>query len=254
MSKPYAKDAFWYSRLQDARSCLRLYKLKHLDGVRLTEENLDMVFGTGLHLGLNEILSGEGDGIELFEMFFDTYRGRDLPGFSFSWEELRAMGPVFLSRFERLHAKHFRPFKMEERMYGQIGPHKFEGTADFLGWYKDVPSVLDFKTSSKAYHKKKVISDEQMPGYAHLSATTLGFKPEQAVFFVFVKDRSGPKIQTPQIVQLTDAVLSSTIQNMREQMDDLTERKVFPKNPGHCVRGNIICPAFHLCHPEVEKE
>jgi hypothetical protein len=250
MREPYAPGAFWFSKLSDARQCLRLYKYKHIDGLAGDEANGDLAFGSAMHLGINDVLKG-GDGLRIFAIYWESVKGLQFG--RFSHEELKSMGEVFLVRFKRLHAKHYEPFQMEERVYGKMGPHEFEGTPDFLGKYKGRKAVVDFKTAGYKYDKRKILCDEQMPGYAALAEKELGFKPEIAVYCVFVKDRTAPSIQVLEI-ELTEQRQYDILSNIIETCEDLEGRKVFPMNTSNCIRGSIVCPFFEKCHGKGVKQ
>jgi len=247
MTEPYAPDAFWMSKLSDYRRCPRLFKLKHLDKVKVeAPPSADQEFGTAMHLGCEDILRG-GEGIPLFAMYWDTLKGKAAAYTRHDWEKLREMGEVFLARFKRLHAKHFEPFKIEERIHAQLGPHKFEGTPDFVGSYKGKRSIVDFKTAGFKYDKSKIICDEQMPTYAALVKQEYGYDVEQVVYIVFVKSPTDPSIQTL-VLPLTSGVIQCTIDNVIETCDDLVARKSFPRNPGGCLFGQTRCAMWDLCH------
>lgn len=241
----YNSKAYWFSKINDSRTCLAYYKAKHIDGVVQESKSLDSEFGTALHLGINEILQG-GDGEEIFKLYWDSVEGQDLKRFKFDWRCLKFNGEVFLSRFKRLHAKHFVPHKMEERIFTKYGPHLVEGTPDYLGDYKGIPSIVDFKTASSKYDASKIECEEQLSLYADMAVKELGYEPKQRVYMVFVKDFKEPSIQILKS-ELTSVVRSSTIDNVVSTIEDLNGRKEFPKNPLSCVRGTRVCPNFERC-------
>ena len=247
MTDPYRPGSWWPSRLNDYRHCLQFGKLKHEDKVIPQSENIDTAFGTGVHLGLNEILIG-GDGEELFKLFWDTCK--HLPReFKFGWEALGEMGPVFLARFKRLHAKHFRPVHMEERLFGSLGPYAVEGTPDYLGYFKDEPAVVDFKTSSRPYAKEIIHSHDQTVFYAHLAKQQINFHPKRKVLYVFVKDATAPRIQVLEKC-LTETEICETLENVKAEIADYSTRKTHPKNYTSCVSGPLVCPGFKICFPD----
>lgn len=240
-------DWFSFSRLSDYLACPQLFRLKHIDKLLSEEKSMDLMCGTALHLGIHEILSKEGDG-SVALVLWDSIRKDALYPSQFSWEELKNCLECWISKFTRLHAKHFEPLSLEERQSVQIAGHEFQGTPDFVGFFKGVPSIVDFKTSRTKYDRAKVIADEQMAGYAHLAEQKLGFQAKQAVYYVFVKDREGGSIQNPLIRELTSTAQSSTLLNIESQIRDATTRKEFYKNTRNCVRGTWKCPGFNRCH------
>lgn len=250
--KPYQDSAFWFSKLSDAQTCLRKYKLKHIDKVPSGEaKNADLEFGTAMHLAINDVLLGN-DGLEIFNIYWDSIGGEE--GVQYGRHDhatLKEIAETLLVRFKRLHFKHFEPYQMEERLYAKIGAHAIEGTPDYLGLYKGKRSVVDFKTAGYRYDKRKIACDAQMPGYAALAKEALGYDVEQLVYIVFVKDRTAPSIQVIE-KELTSIKSSDMILNMIETCDDLATRKNFPMNTSACIRGPIVCPYFDKCHGEAE--
>jgi len=241
---PYNPEAFWFSKLNDYRTCPKLYEAKHIHGIVPEEKGLDSEFGSALHYGIAECLSGR-DGVEGFQMYWSTVDKR-LRKFKFGPDALEKMGPIFIERFARLHAKHFKPFRIEERIYTKFDQHLVEGTPDFLGEYKGVPSIVDFKTSSAKYAKEKIECEEQLSAYGEMSARELGYTPEQRVYVVFVKDFNDPSIQILKS-ELTYVVRSSTLENMKATIEEIKARKQYPMNTLSCVRGSIVCPNFANC-------
>ncbi len=246
---------FRYSTLQDARSCLWKYKLKHIDGVPVEYTRTgDTEFGTAMHLAINDVLSG-GDGITVFNMYWDSMASEDLAYGRFDWKMLKANAEVLIPRFQRLHAKHWEPFKMEERIYGDVGGQAYDGTPDILGSYKGVPSVGDWKTSSMRYDKRKIVCDEQMPGYAILAKREYGYAAKQLVYTVFIKAYD-PKAAQIQVLTrpLSEETLSQVEQNVKETCEDIKTRSTFPRNTANCLKGTYACEYFSKCYPEYGKE
>jgi hypothetical protein len=246
----YAPNAFWFSKVQAARKCLRYYKLTQLDGIKQDgPQSADLEFGTAMHLGINGILKADPDidGVELFNLYWGSVESTPMEFSRLKWADLRACGNTLLERFKRLHAKHFEPFRMEERIFTQVGRHSFEGTPDFVGKYKGIPSVVDFKTSAMRYPKERIVSDDQIPIYAHLAEKDWDYPTQQGVYVVLIKDPKEPSIQVL-TTALTKDTITYSISNVTEEIDDLAVRTTFPKNPTACMRGTYLCPMFQRCH------
>jgi len=245
----YAPGAFWFSKLSDFQHCPKYYELKHVQKIDMPKEmSADLEFGSAMHAGLEELLRG-GDGEKLFRMYWNSSNHPDMNYTRCDHPTLMNVGEVLLARFKRLHMKNFEPFKLEERIHANLDGIAFEGTPDCLGSYKGIPSVIDFKTASYRYDKRKIVCDAQMPGYAKLAELAYKYAAKQLVYVVLIKDPKAPSIQ---IVthQLTDSALSSTIQNVVDTCRDIQDRKVFPMNTKSCLIGTRVCPMFAKCFPE----
>jgi len=240
-------DYFWYSKLNTYRTCPTLFKAQYVDKTLPMEMGLDTEFGTAVHLGINDMLEG-GDGITVFRVYWEGVNP-DLKKFKFDKKCLGFNGEVFLERFERLHLKHFKPHMMEERLYDRV--NKLEGTPDFLGDYKGIKSVVDFKTSSSRYDKRKIVAEEQLSFYGHLASLT-GYVPTQKVYVVFIKDFKMPSIQILK-QELTQDAMNDTIQNVGNEVVNIQSLNNYTKNPQSCVRGPIICPNFQNCWGNIKE-
>lgn len=230
-----------YSGLETAQTCLRKFKEVYIDGAP-SEESTDLLFGTALHAGLQAILEGApGNPVTcavLSTAIDGIKEGRK------SIAELTSLGETFLSRFERLHAKKFDG-KCEVALSGKMGEYEMEGTADFVGIYEGVPSIVDFKTSAYAYPKEKILTSHQMPIYSHLAKQTCGFEAKQIVYVVFCKQDG--RIQTLTRT-LTPEFLDNHLENVVLCIKDLENRTEYPKNSRNCMMGrDIKCPFFEKC-------
>lgn len=247
MRTPYAKNQFWYSKLKDFDRCPRYYKLKHIDGVPVPEEkSADLSFGTAIHAALNYHLETGESGVSVFERFWDLAAAEGLEYGRYKHAELHAIADILLQRFERLHSKHFKPHMMEERLY-----HRgLEGTPDFVGEYKGVKSVVDFKTSAQRYHPLRIRSDDQLPLYAWLAREApgerCGYHAEQIVYVVLIKDLKAPSIQVltaPMSEQL--ALKAASLAG--DKCDDILASNFTP-NSSSCIVGTRVCPYWEHCH------
>lgn len=245
------KHNFSYSQLSTAYRCNMLFKHLYVD--KLTPsgpESGEMKFGTGLHLAINTVLAKDGDATANFDMFWDIQKTVDNAYGRFTWAELRDMAHVFISRFERLHAKKFKPHSMEERLHGRIGNSEISGTPDFIGEYNGVPSIVDFKTAGSRYNPEKATIAEQLFLYAYLARETLGYIAKQVVFIVFVKGPN-PSIQSI-TADITTGQLNMVVENVLLQMQELEvkiESGKFTKNLNGCGFGGARCQFPTRCYP-----
>jgi hypothetical protein len=139
---------------------------------------------------------------------------------------------------------------MEQRMYSTVGEYKIEGTADFIGDYKGVPSLVDFKTSNMDYKAEKIISDEQLYMYSYLAKKELDYMPQQVVYFVLVKSynpKYGPKIQV-KTHPLSEYKLEDMMHNVELMCRDLDQRIEWPRNPKGCGAYGRRCGFFDKCY------
>lgn len=238
---------FSYSILNDARKCQKYFEYKHLKQVSVQGPlDGDLEFGTGIHLGVQNILEDGGDGISDFEIFWNSLANQKVEWGRFSYENYYDQAKTLFRKFQRGHARKFRVSRMEQRL-GITFPQgfRFEGTPDFVGEYEGVPSLIDFKTSAYNYAPEKILSEEQLSLYKELEERVNGFKAKQKIYVVFKKDYADPSIQTPLIAPFKNT--GQAWKNMVSECTEITQRQVFHKNPGACMQYNKKCPFFDLC-------
>jgi len=234
-----------YSALTTAQDCLQKYKFRYIDGIKEPgSESIDLHFGTAMHMGLESILSQNKDYQDLFNMYWDSIKEKELSVGALDWPTLKSHSEVFLSRFDRLHAKKFDKGDLEV----QLEHEDIYGTPDFIGEYEGVLSVVDFKTSSRPYIKERLES-EQMKIYAYLYHKKTGVLPKQVVYNVLVK-MPEPRIQVLK-ADITDKGIESAMQNVRKQIELLEivkEKDLYTKNINSCMKGSYRCAYYELCH------
>lgn len=246
-----------YSMLSAYMACAYKYKCLYVDKLDFGQPaSGDMSFGTAVHLGLNDCLSG-GNGTDLFLAYWDTEKEKELRYGAFDWAKLRELGITFIERFIRLHASKLKPVSMEQRLRGTFANGvAAEGTPDFVGDYDGVPSVLDFKTSFREYDHSKLLSNPQLYLYAELARQVLGYEAKQVVYKVFIK--KDQRIQT--LVEPIDPVRMSRMLDMlgtyAKEAELLAEgaragvvltEADYPRNHNACINGSFLCDSYEHC-------
>ena len=238
-----------YSVISTAYKCPRLYKLVHIDKIK-TEQPASsaLEFGSCFHAAIQAILEG-ADGMDVFRTYWDSVKDKDMIYYRHNWDMLNEIGEVLLTRFARLHAKNYKiVHPMEERLFSKIGGYKLAGTPDFVGDYKGVPSIVDFKTSADAFVKDRIICNEQMPLYAYLAEKELGFKAKQLVYQVFTKQN--PRIQTI-VHPIVEGEHQKMLDNITLMCETLDKATVFPMNRNSCLSaGRYKCQMWEQCYGE----
>jgi hypothetical protein len=240
--------SYSYSQIQAAYKCLRYFKLLYVDRLKApVAHKADLSFGTAIHAGVQAYLEGE-NGVDVFTAYWDSEKDKGLAYGRQDHASLRENGIVLLSRFERLHLKHFKPYKLEERIYVTEAGVALEGTPDFIGWYKDVPVIVDWKTAGYRYMPEKLTCNEQMPLYDFMAEKAYGWKAEAHLYGVFIKGRE-PSIQMLQ--QKSDAAArAATLENVLAVCRELDSRSHWHQNRGGCLMGQYKCDMFGVCFPD----
>lgn len=174
--------------IQDFLTCPKAFYDRHVLGKLQLDKSSALEFGTALHLGIRMILYGE-DGIEPFLLYWDSLKDTKMTYYEHSWKNLRELAvDSFLPNFKSRHAKKFSQHNQEiEMTIPFLGTHSIKGTTDFFGLYEGVPTVADWKTSSKAYRKNKTEVNLQLYIYAKLVKETQRILPKQIMYKVFNK-------------------------------------------------------------------
>lgn len=241
---------FRYSMLNTAHFCLTKAKLQYLD--KIPEPGLRgayFAFGTGLHLGLENFVQGE-DGAEIFRLFWKNLKVGEYD-WKFSRDSYDTLGSIadeLLRKFEKGHLKHYDALHTELPLRGTINGFTVTGTADFVGLYKGVLSIVDWKTSQSQYDKRKGQVDAQMWIYAELLKQQYGLEVKQLVYSPFVK--YGSVVQTPIAIPYTTIKAKSMLDNATLVMRDLNGRVEWPRNEQNCLR----CNYYPVCYKEDKDE
>jgi hypothetical protein len=238
-----------YSMMQTYLSCAAKYKHIFVDGIKSDlDTSADVSFGTAVHTGLNALLEGD-DGEAAFDLYWQCEKNRELRYGAHDWERLHHMGFVFLERFKRLHLKKFKPHTMEQRLYAKLATVDVEGTADFIGEFDGLPTVLDFKTSYAPYEKTRILHNPQLYLYAYLAKQALKYEASQLVYMVFVKHPE-PRIQilkAPLTTEIMDGMMTAVEDAMTTIMAS-HDFGHFPKNMMSCG-GKYPCQFLNKCWP-----
>lgn len=242
---------FRYSSIQDWYKCQSYYKYKHIDGLSDGgEKSGDMAFGSALHLAIQDLFEG-GNGLDVFNMWWGLEESKGLEYTRLKHGDLAKMGADLISIFRDEQMRFFVPKALEQKMTTKLGNHLFSGTVDFIGTYKGIPSVVDWKTSAMPYSQHKIEVNEQMYGYAFMAERELGFKAEQVVYGVAVKDPKNPRWQM-KVAKLAPEVLDSKLDNVQQVCNTIASTEIYTKNPTQCATGSgysvRVCPFYSLCH------
>lgn len=239
-----------YSNYSTAAQCLRKYKLAVVDKI-IPESPLsgDMVFGSALHSAINAVLTGQ-DGGSVFQLYWSSYKTKDLEYGRFGWEELSKLGAEFIRKFVKGHATKYKLEAAESRLYGEYKGVVLEGTPDYFGLYNDQPCLRDFKTSSRNYPPEKADCALQLYLYSYLHIRNGGKTPVTLGYTVFNKG-------TGSIQDLTWEFSGS---KMYEALDDLVDycskinefEASYPKNLNSCLDYGRKCAYYGICHPKEE--
>jgi hypothetical protein len=256
MTKP-----FRYSTVSDFYKCGAYYKWKHVDGLDDgLGKSMDLCFGTAIHLAIQDLFEG-GDGLDIFNVFWVMQRDKGLESSRLDWTALHVLGHQLIEIFRDEHMHKFQPSSdefgngellIEQKMLGTIGAHKFSGTADFIGTFRQtktsdpVLALVDWKTSALPYDSYKLQCNEQIYGYVELAKQDLGIDLSHGVYGVAVKDPKNPRWQF-KVAAITPAKKAAMLANIAracDQIEEATAGNSFLRNPFACVKGKYVCPFF----------
>lgn len=240
-----------FSNYTLALQCLQKYKYVVVDKLIVEgPESCDLIFGSALHSSLNSLLTGQ-DGAATFELYWDSYKERDVTYGRFNWEQLRHLGLEFIRKFGKYHAGKYRLEFAEKRLYSEYRGIKLEGTPDYYGYYNDKRSLRDFKTSGRNYEESKRECALQLYLYAYLF---LRNHPTAAI------DTLGYTVFNKGTGSIQDLTWDFDEGKMYKALDEMvtyaeilypkdTLVTTFPKNLGACHDYNRKCEFFGKCFP-----
>lgn len=238
-----------FSNFSTALSCLQKYKLQVIDKIVVPGlESGDMAFGTAVHLGVHAAITG-GNGEEVFQIYWETQKTKDLSYTRFDWYNLSEIGATFLRKFKERHASRYVVTEAEQRLKAPFYGVMLEGTPDFIGMYDGKRALLDFKTAGYNYHKQKALVSLQLHLYAYLAMEACKFTPEVLGFIVFNKGTGSIQIQT---IPFDLERMNNMLYEMSGYINKINSTTIYPKNYNACIIGNNTCPYFNLCHTAQE--
>lgn len=239
--------SYSFSQIQAAYKCLKYFKLLYVDRLGLPGPHSgDMAFGTAIHAGIQASLEGE-DPQAIFRVFWESEKDKERRYGRFDWESLKNQGEILLSKFQRTHAKRFKIFKMEERVFSTIDGVRLEGTPDFVGEFDGKPSIVDFKTAAYRYSPDKLICNEQMPLYAEMVKREWAYNAENLVYFPLIKG-DPPSIQNAVILPISKVDVAGTVKNVLSVCRELDTRTEWHQNRAGCLMGTNRCDFWNTCH------
>lgn len=235
-----------YSAVQTALYCLEKYNKVYIQGLKAEGPSPDhFVFGTGIHLIPQTYFNGD-DPIEVFQMYWRSIDPDKYTWTRYTYEEHAKIGEELARKWLKGHAKHYKPLHIERSIDFNINGCEFTGTPDFVGFYKGIKVIVDWKTSAQPYDKNKAYVDSQLWVYREGVKQVHGFEAEDLVYSPFVK--YGAVVQNPIVIPWTLEKQKKMLDNVTLVVRDLQSRSQFPRNEQNCLR----CEFMKTCYPEVK--
>lgn len=231
-----------YSMINTASFCPTKFKLSYIELLKEYEtEPSHFIFGTSIHSAIQAHFEGE-DAVEVFEFFWATIKEELYTWERYKYAELKEIGITLLTKWVKTHAKNYRPLHVEKEISFKLNGFDMTGKPDFIGYYKDKLSVVDWKTSNSQFDKRKGQVDGQTWIYVHGAKQAHNLNIEQVVYAPLVK--YGATVQNPIVIPVTENKLTSMLDNATLVMRDLSTRTEWSRNEGNCLR----CGFYEKCY------
>lgn len=232
-----------YSKTSCAKSCLRKYKLQYIDAVQPeSPHSSDLAFGSAIHVALDAMFNKDNASL-VFQAYWARHGG--LEYYRYNHDTLLSMGLELIRKFQAHHMPKYERWQGETRMYGEYQGHALEGTADFVGLYEGVPTLVDWKTSSNNYDVDRAHISTQLHLYAYLLHTTTSLRVKQLMYVPFVKYTCS--IQRPVVVPFDESLMYDHLDNMMSYIKLIDSQHNWPKNSEACTYGTRKCTYTTLC-------
>jgi CRISPR/Cas system-associated exonuclease Cas4 (RecB family) len=157
-----------HSRVSKYLHCPEQYRLYYVERLRPRIPPAALVFGRVLHEALARLFQG-GDPLGHFLSVWSElkavdihYSGRD------SWEKLSGTGERLLEKFVQEEFSKFGVPEAVERSFELKITSldvPFVGVIDLIAELEGVRAVIDFKSSSSAYHPFEIVLSDQLTAY-----------------------------------------------------------------------------------------
>lgn len=255
---------FRYSMIGAAHFCLEKANLQYIQKIPVPgKQSALLAFGSAFHIIPETYFDGE-DPIAAFRMYWSSIDPDTLDWTKSrqKYDELGQIGEELARKWLKAHAKHYKPYHVvskidteankiewmpliEREVTFRLNNFKLTGKPDFIGYYKDVLSIVDWKTSGSDFDKNRVHTDSQMWLYVHAAKQVYDLNIEQIVYAPFVKYQA--KVQNPVCLEVTQGKLKKMLDNCTLVMQNLSTNKEFPRNESNCLR----CEYLNYCYKEI---
>ena len=230
-------------------TCPEKGRLSHIKRLRKPGVKSVLLFGTGLHLGIEGYYLRGDNPLNTFEAFwYDVL----VSGEDIEWregesgEELMDAGKVLLKRWMEHEETPGEYDLVESNQRVEIAGIPFYATIDFVG--DNGRFLIDWKTSSFRYNPLKAEYDLQLTVYSYILAEVFERTPERVGFGVFVKKKE-PEVQYVWGRGRTREDFKNLEKIVGKVWVDI-ERREFYRNFGiHCQ----WCDFLPLCIGEVDE-
>lgn len=217
-----------YSMLQAYLECPKAFYDRYVLNKLETEQSAALEFGSAMHLGIKTMLEGS-DGVASFNMYWNSVKDVHMQYYDMSWTALKELAEHFLGNFKSRHLKKFTEFEQEVQMEMPfLSGNTLQGTADFIGMYEGVSTIVDWKTSSRDYPKNKIELNPQLYIYAKLYQHKTGKLPEQIMYKVFNKKTGNINTIKKQLTpEYLERIFSSVENTARAMLRTIETKELF---------------------------
>jgi CRISPR/Cas system-associated exonuclease Cas4 (RecB family) len=158
-----------HSRVSRYLHCPEQYRLYYVEKLRPTMPSASLVFGQIVHQALARLFGHRDDPVKCFVEAWTHLNGVKL-GYDQkdSWERLRARGEALLTRFVKEELPKLGAIRAVEKVFElniTSMDQPFIGVIDLVTEVKGKPTVVDFKTSGKAYGEHEAALSDQLTAY-----------------------------------------------------------------------------------------
>lgn len=237
-----------YSILKDFLTCPEKGRLSHIRKLKKPGIKSVLLFGTGLHLGIEGYYEGKTNPVNTFEVFWTDVASKEEIEYKEgeSAEELLRAGKELLLKWMKHEETPDDYDLIESEQRIEIYGIPFYATIDFVG--NNGKLLIDWKTSSYRYNPLKAEYDLQLTVYSYVLAEVREKTPEKVGFGVFIKKKE-PEVQYVWGRGRTKEDFRNFEKMVLKVWSDV-EKGEFYKNPGmHCQ----WCDFLPLCIGEVDE-
>jgi len=237
-----------YSILRDFLICPEKGRLSHIERLKKPGMKAVLLWGTGIHFGIEGYYKTGINPWETFESFWiDAAEAEENIEYKDgeTKENLLEAGKITLVKWLKHEETPKEHCLVESSQRIEIFGVPFYATIDFVGEKGNL--LIDWKTSSFRYNPLKPHYDLQLTAYSYVIANVLEKTPEKAGFGVFIKKKD-PEVQYVWGRQRTKEDFENFEKIVIKVWRDI-ERGEFYRNPGmHCS----WCDFLPLCLGEAD--
>lgn len=242
-------DHFSYAKLSTYQKCPYSYKLYYIDKWRAIKESANRKFGKAIHKAMEEFLVNGAMPSETFSEVWAEFKDVDLDySTRDTWDSLNSSGIALMELFEKEHMSRFGKVYLVENQFFVPFIHNIplKGYIDCVVDIDGIPTLIDFKTSSRSYTDTQVKLNDQLTLYAMITKN-MDVNIQKVAYLTFIRTKT-PKIEW-YFDERTEEQIKKLINKSQYVFEDIMRERFEQRFGQHCT----WCDYLPICSENTQE-